>query len=157
MTYCFKAQGKEKGEQLYYTASVGNIKIICRGFSVTHSLHKHPAPTAPIFFQLQTHQWVKMGNKVENQPDSESVFLMVLCSVRPVCEFGKCCSTTQTLCKLSKSITLKTREKYFIGQLGIIFVNLRGFSLFVLLCFCFSKEKLHSLCSISSQSPNSKT
>lgn len=136
---------------------MGNMKIICRGFLLTHSLHKHLAPTATIFSQLQIHQWVKMGNKVEKQPDSESLFLMLLCSVLPVCEFGKCCSTTETPCKLSKSITLKTLEKYFIGQLGIIFVNLRGFSLFVLLCFCFSKENLHSHCSISSQSPNSKT
>lgn len=133
---------------------MGNIKIICRGFLLTHSLHKHLAPTATIFSQLQIHQSLKMGNKVEKQPDSESVFLMLLCSVLPAYEFGKCSSTTETL---SKSITLKTLEKYFIGQLGIIFVNLRGFSLFVLLCSCFSKEKLHSPCSISSQSPNSKT
>lgn len=36
MTYCFKAQGNEKGEELYYSASMGKIKIIWGGFLLTH-------------------------------------------------------------------------------------------------------------------------
>lgn len=64
-------------------ASVGNIKITCKGFQSTN-LHKHLTSPATIFSQVEIHQWLKIGYTAENHSDSESVFLMLICSVLPV-------------------------------------------------------------------------